>query len=107
MARVETDDPEEEFRVEIRKAELWRAVQLEHEIGLGRNVPSANASRENMSYRRKLADLFLTNATLPTERGTAFVAFEAEVVRKALISLSPAAASSTTPSSCTPATSGD
>ena len=104
-ARVETDDSEEEFRLEIRKSELWRAVQLEHEIGLGRNVPSANASRESMSHRRKLADLFLTNATLPSEGGTAFVAFKAEDVRKALSSLSPAAASSTTPSSCTPATS--
>ena len=64
-------------------------MKLEEEIGLGWGVPSADASRENMSHRRKLADLFLTNATLPSGGG-AFVSFEAEVARKATESLSPA-----------------
>ena len=103
-AQVEVDESEEEFRLEIRKSELWRAVKLEEEIGLGCNVPSANASRENMSHRRKLADLFLTNATLPSGGG-AFVSFEAELVRKDTESLSPASALSMVPSSGTPATS--
>jgi hypothetical protein len=60
IAIVETGESEPHFSLEIKKAELWRAVVLEDEIGLGLDVPSATASRESLRHRRKLADLFLT-----------------------------------------------
>ena len=65
IAIVETAESEPRFNLEIKKAELWRTVVLEDEMGLGLDVPSAAASRESLRHRRKLADLFLTNQTLP------------------------------------------
>jgi hypothetical protein len=104
IAVVETGESEPSFSIEVKKAELWRAVVLESEMGLGLNVPSASASRETLSHRRKLADLFLTNVTLPSGGG-AFVIGGDQVARASTSSLSPASAQSIVPCSSTPATS--
>ena len=104
IAIVETAESEPRFNLEIKKAELWRTVVLEDEMGLGLDVPSAAASRESLRHRRKLADLFLTNQTLPSGGG-AFVVVDDTVARVSASSLSPASAQSIAPCSSTPATS--
>ena len=104
IAIVETGESEPHFSLEIKKAELWRAVVLEDESGLGLDVPSASASRESLRHRRKLADLFLTEQTLPSGGG-AFVIVDDTVARVSTSSLSPASAQSIVPCSGTPATS--
>ena len=104
IAIVETGESEPHFSLEIKKAELWRAVVLEDESGLGLDVPSANASRESLRHRRKLADLFLTEQTLPSGGGS-FVVVDDTVARVSTSSLSPASAQSIVPCSGTPATS--
>jgi len=104
IAIVETGESEPHFSLEIKKAELWRAVVLEDESGLGLDVPSATASRESLRHRRKLADLFLTEQTLPSGGGS-FVVVDDTVARVSTSSLSPASAQSIAPCSGTPATS--
>ena len=91
MAEVETEDGEDAYVFEIAKEELWRAVVLIDEYGLGPNVPSATDSRDSSKHRRKLADMFLTNELADVGRGSSSSG-GVTVARVSVSSLSPAAA---------------
>ena len=91
MAEVEVEDGEDAYVFEIAKEELWRAVVLIDEYGLGPNVPSASDSRESSKHRRKLADMFLTNELADVGRGSSSSG-GVTVARVSVSSLSPAAA---------------
>ena len=90
-AEVETEDGEDAYTFEIAKEELWRAVVLIDEHGLGPNVPSAVDSRDSSKHRRKLADMFLTNDLADVGRGSSSSG-GVTVARVSVSSLSPAAA---------------
>ena len=103
-AEVETEDGEDAYSFEIAKEELWRAVVLIDEHGLGPNVPSAVESRDSSKHRRKLADMFLTNDLADVGRGSSSSG-GVTVARVSVSSLSPAAAlTALTVLSGTPAT---
>ena len=104
MAEIEAEDGEDAYVFEIAKEELWRAVVLIDEYGLGPNVPSAIDSRESSKHRRKLADMFLTNELADVGRGSSSSG-GVTVARVSVSSLSPAAAlTALTVLSGTPAT---
>ena len=90
-AEVETEDGEDAYSFEIAKEELWRAVVLIDEHGLGPNVPTAVDSRDSSKHRRKLADMFLTNDLADVGRGSSSSG-GVTVARVSVSSLSPAAA---------------
>eukprot|EP00900_Chrysochromulina_parva_P016203 jgi/Chrpa1/24584/Chrysochromulina_OHIO_Genome00024940-RA len=51
IAVVETGESEPSFSIEVKKAELWRAVVLESEMGLGLNVPTRGQQEYSMAAR--------------------------------------------------------